>query len=1641
MADNKVIFEIVATAKGFSIVDTQQKKLAKEIDNTTKSQKKLDKQRDKGYGRQQQAMIQTANGTKNFSKLNQTIGGSGGSGALVSTYALLAANVFAATAAFSALRNAAAVEKLGEGLQAFGNQTGMSLDLVAKKLKEVTGGAVSMEQAMRTAALSTSAGFGVTEMEGLTRVAKGASLALGRDMGDALDRLTRGAIKLEPEILDELGIMVRLDDAVETYAAQLGKAASGLTRFERQQAFMNAIITEGEDKFGGIADSLKPNAYDNLSAALADLAQTFTSFLNTALIPIVNFFMSSPALFLGGILAMSGGITSRLIPSIASLTAASKMSATQARLTAQTFIEDADGKIAASRAELGPTKENAKAYNLLSEKLQAGTASSAELATAKRSLSGAIRGEIKAQEETLAQGGKVSANDAKLLKSMQNKAGALKTLAGAHVTEGAARKAKMALANENFYDAETDILTEASRETHGFADTLKMLTNTLSMSKVALTTYWMEVYEAQIATTGGSLANVVYAATLATLKTAFKAATLSVKAFGSAILRALPYLGLLMIAYDILIGILKFIGKLFGLFTEETKAANEAQANLGVVLDGVSDKMKKFEERQKAATRTTKILTDEYRLLGGIAKSAFDEALKAQEAMDKEGARNRGLEDNSDVRIATGMSQMNIGAMGDEGAQEFKDNFVEDYLKNVDAFSLSIVTLEKNSDKAAAIVKEKLGSSMSEFAFNFLRGGNSIQELAEISKATLVDVEKQLNGVAQASDGVSTALKEAEKEAGKFLRTFAVKSKYDGLITSISGVNTELNGLKEQAKEAGIEVGPLLAEALQSLGPQVSLLGGLELGKELDVSKKMFGELDVLRKSKNASYDAAERTRLTRLIKMKEKELKAQALVTAGVAEKQLPALLKKLARMREIDLMLKKEQAAIKAIAKGAKMASKDGAVSLRARALTIDVLDREAAQIKHNLHLNERTLEVARQQLAAGAEEHELEKSLQAALLQKRGGEERLLQIKKDQIRAAVTTEEMALQEVKSLQKIVALRKELGGLVASGVEKEQKIAKFRLGDSLNTGAKEAKQKFEAAKLANAFERQTAEIKFAVIDAEHALLRARVAIEKDLIAQRLGDLKAEAKMMQGVGFSAVAGVGPVGEVTTDNPNFSGGGDEALLKSLEASAKRESDFFTSSGLALFKERADAYTQMASTVAARMTEQLTGGEIGRLNDLSSSLQNAVDIGGTSTEIGRQILEKTLGNLDLDLTIAAQDFSKNLGDNLLSQAGGGSALATALSTTTTSLMEDMIAKLKLEAGEEGISAEKKTELDAKIAAATARLAEFKGGLGQAAESMQILANISRSIFGEDGILISGVAQFSASIVGAVDTFSTNFEDAGTKSEKLASKLELAGNITAAFGALSQAAGQQKVAEVDQAIEAEKKRDGKSKESLAKIAALEKKKDSIAKKAFERNKKIQMAQTIINTASAMVAVLDDVPAPYNFALAALVGAMGAAQLGMIAKTSYQSTAGGSAATPSTALNIGGRSNSVNVGAAASGGELSYLRGDRGVGTNATNFTPSAAMGRKGYANGGDGIVVGERGAEVITPSQPVDITPNYALGGGATNVTFNVSAMDGQSVQNMLFDQQGNIIQMIRDAANDNGEAFLETVDTPVYNGSDG
>jgi len=211
------------------------KKAAQETEKLGKATNKAAEARNR-YNKGEKGVAQAGmNSTKAFSKMRNEMGG--GSSGLVGAYATLAANVFAATAAFGALQRAAEFDQLTQSVEFFGNAAGRNLELIVDQLVEVTDGALSAEQAFRGTALAISSGFDTEQLVKLTGVAKGASVALGRDLNDAFDRLVRGAAKLEPEILDELGIMVRLDDAVRDYATEVGKVPGQLTSFENDSLF------------------------------------------------------------------------------------------------------------------------------------------------------------------------------------------------------------------------------------------------------------------------------------------------------------------------------------------------------------------------------------------------------------------------------------------------------------------------------------------------------------------------------------------------------------------------------------------------------------------------------------------------------------------------------------------------------------------------------------------------------------------------------------------------------------------------------------------------------------------------------------------------------------------------------------------------------------------------------------------------------------------------------------------------------------------------------------------------------------------------------------------------------------------------------------------------------------------------------------------------------------------------------------------------------------------------------------------------------------------------------------------------------------------------------------------------------------
>lgn len=359
-----------------------------------------------------------------------------------------------------------------------------------------------------------------------------------------------------------------------------------------------------------------------------------------------------------------------------------------------------------------------------------------------------------------------------------------------------------------------------------------------------------------------------------------------------------------------------------------------------------------------------------------------------------------------------------------------------------------------------------------------------------------------------------------------------------------------------------------------------------------------------------------------------------------------------------------------------------------------------------------------------------------------------------------------------------------------------------------------------------------------------------------------------------------------------------------------------------------------------------------------------------------------------------------------------------------------------KLGLELGmsedEAVANATKKSNIQGFAANITKQAQLATAGMGPFIEQLKAL--------GPEGQYVSAIAQGGIKIASSLSTIAESMATLGDKTAGYTAKMEgLSGvlsslsNVIGSIGAIQQAASGQRIAEIDKEIAAERKRDGKSKESLAKIAGLEKKKEQEKKKAFEQNKKMMMAQTIISTAAAIAGALATQPVgPWNIAQAALFAALGAAQLAVISGTSYQGGGGSAGSSVPSSISVGERSNKVDVAQRPTGGELAYIQGERGMGTNANNFRP-AFMGARYRATGG--YVVGEQGPELFIPDAPGRIVPNDEMmqPGAPINVNFTVSAIDATSFNDMLADQRGNIISLIREAANSYGQPFLEGVNT--------
>lgn len=257
--------------------------VARDTDNITRSQTRLG-QASAGAGRQ-------------FSAQSKGLGG------LVGAYAGAAATSFALEAAFTGLSRSAQSLQTLEGLNSLAAGAGIASSNLLASVQEITKGQMTLTESAQQMNLALSAGFGQNQIEGLADVALRASRALGRDLNDAFTRVVRGSAKMETELLDELGIYTKIGPATRAYAMSLGVSVNSLTEFQRRQAFVNAVISEGERKFSAINTTV-PTTAETVERFISTISTAITSLggmLANIIAPFLNFMTNNLGATFGAI--------------------------------------------------------------------------------------------------------------------------------------------------------------------------------------------------------------------------------------------------------------------------------------------------------------------------------------------------------------------------------------------------------------------------------------------------------------------------------------------------------------------------------------------------------------------------------------------------------------------------------------------------------------------------------------------------------------------------------------------------------------------------------------------------------------------------------------------------------------------------------------------------------------------------------------------------------------------------------------------------------------------------------------------------------------------------------------------------------------------------------------------------------------------------------------------------------------------------------------------------------------------------------------------------------------------------------------------------------------------------------------------
>jgi hypothetical protein len=123
------------------------------------------------------------------------------------------------------------------------------------------------------------------EMAEMFDIAQRLGRALGRDTASSVESLITGIGRQSRLMLDNIGIIVKSEEAYEKYAKKLKITTNQLTDAQKKQAFLEATLESARKKVNKLGDEvlISQDAYDQLSASTSDLATATGTFLQPAI--------------------------------------------------------------------------------------------------------------------------------------------------------------------------------------------------------------------------------------------------------------------------------------------------------------------------------------------------------------------------------------------------------------------------------------------------------------------------------------------------------------------------------------------------------------------------------------------------------------------------------------------------------------------------------------------------------------------------------------------------------------------------------------------------------------------------------------------------------------------------------------------------------------------------------------------------------------------------------------------------------------------------------------------------------------------------------------------------------------------------------------------------------------------------------------------------------------------------------------------------------------------------------------------------------------------------------------------------------------------------------------------------------------